>query len=203
MISCKGSHITSRTSGELSLSHDIDDDNEPPSIYSADMPHNDTESEEGTDDDEDTRDITANHHLEWEHLDPSAEETRLFEEEQMRLALHIKPPTAVDTQNLAHKQAEELEIRRQRLRRLDYNSTYMDYAALMGTVPSVSHGSIHLTAMDSVRLLNSIDEEVNTNMSGENVASSQTTEDSGAQQSMTAGILGTLSNLWSSAWGKN
>ena len=209
---------------ESSLSQDLD---EPPNVsYIAEMScdssaSDNEEEEEEEEEEENKRDETDDHRIgtdgpiEWEHLEPSVAETRLFEEEQMKLALHAKA-TDGQRQYQVHRLVEEQDIQRQRLRRLDYDSTYKDYVTLQATAaasPAAPEG-IQVAAMDSVRLLGSIDEEGGKKGKGNSPShlkesSHQSVKESLAQQqqqqqdlSVTSGFLGTLSSLWTSAWGK-
>lgn len=187
------------------MSHDTDD-NQPPNVsYTADTSaHSITESEEELEDLEESEgmsddDITAGHKMEmdWEHLEPSTEETRLFEEEQMRLALSAKcPPFSPEgKQTLAHRHAQEVDNYRQRLRRLDYDSTYLDYAAHMAAGTSGS---------TDMRLLGSTGDGGDNPLKEEGVPSGVAPQQiaesavAGQQQSVASGILGTLSSLWTS-----
>jgi hypothetical protein len=132
---------------------------------------------------------TDSHQMDWEHLEPSVEETRLFEEEQMKQALSAA--TSSNKEELMHKQAQEVEIYRQKLRRLDYDSTYRDYAAMMaataGSTSSSSDG-IHNTTTPTNSLASSGHQEGGA--------------EKPPQQEPSSGILGTLSSLWTSTfWG--
>lgn len=147
---------------------------------------------------------------EWEHLEPSEQETKLFEEEQMKRQLllgsshgHAHQPPFPSNQALA-----EREIHRDRLRHLDYESTYMEFAANVASSGASQELSVQLNATDSVRLLGSIDET-----GGRGVASSAgggvaSTAGTGMGQGQPAppteenqGFFGTLSSLWASTFG--
>ena len=80
----------------------------------------------------------------------------------------------------------ELDSYRERMRRLDYDSTYLDYRAL-GT-SGASERSVQLSATDSVRLLGSIVEKGETEGRGERGGG--------------RGLLGTLGSLWSSTFSR-
>lgn len=174
------------------MSHDIDDSQPPNLSYIAESVHSSTESE-GEEEEEGgagcVSDTTLGQ-MDWEHLEPSAEEVRLFEEEQMKLALAVSPTS--DRVTVAHKHAQEVENYRQRLRRLDYNTTYMDYAA-HAVCPL---DSTHVASTDSAKLLGSSGEgREGTSADGMTAATSPT------QQGVASGILGTLSSLWTSTFG--
>ena len=147
---------------------------------------------------------------EWEHLEPSEQETKLFEEEQMKQQLLLG-----STHGHAHqlsspsKQAmAEREIHRDRLRHLDYDSTYMEFAANVALPGTSQELSVQLNATDSVRLFGSIDEISGRGVAssvGGGVASTPGTEMGKRQQAPPAeenqGFFGTLSSLWASTFG--
>lgn len=78
----------------------------------------------------------------------------------------------------------ELDSYRERMRRLDYDSSYLDYRAL--GVSGGSERSVQLSATDSVRLLGSIEEKGET--------------EEGKERGSGRGLLGTLGSLWSSTF---
>ena len=132
--------------------------------------------------------------MDWEHLEPSTEETRLFEEERMKQAL-LAAAASNDREELAHKQVQEVEIYRQKLRRLDYNSTYKDYATMMAATAgsSSSADGVHTTSMGS-----------SGHKEAEGLSPQQQQQEGGATsplQPLASGILGTLSSLWTSTFG--
>ena len=148
---------------------------------------------------------------EWEHLEPSEQETKLFEEEQMKQQLlfgsshsHTHPSTT----SFLHQAMTEREIHRDRLRRLDYESTYKEFAASVassGSSTMLQDRSVQLNTVDSVRLIGSIDKiegkagtspsgcHVNT---GDQEVSKEAPPTEGSQ-----GFFGTLSSLWTSTFG--
>lgn len=202
LISYKGSLRRTRPARVSPMSHDIDD-SQPPSVsYTAESVHSSTESEEEEGGAGGVSDTFASQQtqMDWEHLEPSAEEVRLFEEEQMKLALAVSPTS--DRVSVAHKHAQEVENYRQRLRRLDYNTTYMDYAAhAVGPSP---FDSTRTLSADGTKLLGSSGE----GRSGVEVGGERTSVTEGTaaatsptQQGVASGILGTLSSLWTSTFG--
>ncbi len=200
----------------LMLAHDLDD-NQPPNLsYTTDTPVHEVESEgeeeeeEEEEEDEDDWETHANNSMEWEHLEPTIEDIQLFEEEQMKIKLQMKP-TSAKKQKQVRQQAQEAELRRQRVRRLDYNSTYMDYAALMGTLAHNSSSSSS-SVVDTVRSLDSIEEragdgEVSQEQESEiNLRHRPAMESNPSSQDRelaSTGIFGALSSLWSSTFGSN
>ena len=195
---------------------DLDDDME--SIDEEDSdddgwgdPSNYAAAREGDDSEMDSLVTIEKFETEWEHLEPSEHETRLFEEEQVRQQLcygSAHDHTHQLTSASSHHQAMlEREIHRDRRRRLDYDSTYMDFAASVAS--SGDPGSIHLTTTDTVKLFSSI----NKNDGGGNKGASPSTgchdstdgpgvgsgEHSTSEQSQ--GFFGTLSSLWTSTFG--
>lgn len=166
-----------RYSGGSTLSQDTD--SEPPSVsYTTDQSlhsrhgdHSDTDEEE----EEDSSRASSSQEIArgWESLEPSE-----------------APPTEELTRSVVGEKsmsAAEWEAQRERLRRLDYDSTYLDYVALGTSERNVS--SVSVSATDTVRLVDSIDE----------VAESGRERDGGGGQ----GLLGkTLSSLWSSTFGR-
>lgn len=148
---------------------------------------------------------------EWEHLEPSEQETKLFEEEQMKQQLlfgsshsHTHPSTT----SLLHQAMTEREIHQDRLRRLDYESTYMEFAAGVpssGSSTMLQDQSVQLNAVDTVKLIRSIDEterKAGTSPTGCHV----NTEDQGDCKEAppiegSQGFFGTLSSLWTSTFG--
>jgi hypothetical protein len=146
---------------------------------------------------------------EWEHLEPSEQETKLFEEEQMKRQLllgsthgHTHQPPFPSRQALT-----EREIHHDRLRHLDYDSTYMEFAANVASPGTSQELSVQLNATDSVRLLGSIDETGGRGMAslaGGGAASTRTEMGMGQQAPPTEenqGFFGTLSSLWASTFG--
>lgn len=210
----------------LLLSHDIDD-SQPPNVSYASTHSLNSDEEEANEEGEeevggaDTSDpsMDTSQIMDWEHLDPSLEELHLFEEEQMRLALTSAKPTTTfssssDQQHRAAcEQAQEAEIYRQRLRRLDYNSTYMDYAALTSTGSSGAGTPLAGTAgVDSLRSLGSAAgtsaEETSRERTGKWLAAKEgspsgpePTAEASSGGTVASGIFGTLSSLWTSTFG--
>ena len=227
----------------LPLSHDLDDNEPPNISYTADQlihsRHDDLDDDddmESIDDeesedeewgdpcnnptgrDDSERDMDSlveidKFETEWEHLEPSERETRLFEEEQMKRQLiygsthsHTHPPSS----SSIHQAMAEREIQRDRLRHLDYESTYMEFAASVASSSAPPDRSVQLNATDCVRLVGAID---NTNQK-EGVASSTSgihgdtgsTSDRGTSNEApptaeSQGFFGTLSSLWTSTFG--
>ena len=149
-----------------------DTDSEPPSIsYTTDQLsgcHSDSDSEEeeegnamrlstGTDSIEE----------EWESMGPM-------------------PPGEGESEHVAsfHLSAE-MESRRERMRRLDYDSTYLDYRAMAAS--GASDRSVQLSATDSVRLVGSIEKSEGEQRGG------------GGE----GGLFGTLSSLWTSTFSRS
>ena len=195
----------------LLLSHDIDD-SQPPNVSYAS-----THSLSSNSDDEDEEEevggactpddpMVMSQNMDWEHLDPSIEELRMFEEEQMRQALSSAksfPSTSSDQNRAACVHAQETEIYRQRLRRLDYNSTYMDYAALT-SIGSGSAGVSLASPGDSFRASGSVaagSDEGNLEKIGKQNSPEPAAESSETQGTIASGIFGTLSSLWTSTFG--
>lgn len=224
----------------LHLSHDLDD-NEPPNIsYTADQltfrEHEDIDDDMESIDDEDTDEeewgdptnYTAGREdsemdslveiekfeTEWEHLEPNEQETRLFEEEQMKQLIfgstHDHAHSSSSSSSL-HQAMAEREIHRDRLRHLDYESTYMDFAANVVSSGTSRDQSIQLSAKDSVRLLGSIDDPnrkvgvaSHTGVRGD--TGSTRTHNQGTKKETpppeeSQGFFGTLSSLWTSTFG--
>lgn len=189
--------------------HDIDD-SLPPNVTYTDtssacgLSASEGEEEEGEGDESGSVEYTPSagaskqQLMDWEQLDPSTEETRLFEEEQMRLALDARPMSTDDGQTLAHVHAQEVEIYRQRLRRLDYNSTYMDYAALAATAGNPDSQHSHLSGSGADLSLGGSEDGGKRGSSQEEVGGATA---SNPQQTLTSAVLGTLSSLWTSTFG--
>ena len=175
------------------LAHDMDDA-QPPSVSYASAPHSLDSESEGSEEDEEGRGeavdlMTISQYVDWEHLDPSIEELREFEEEQMRQALtsakSVPPPMSSEQ----HRVAQEAEIYRERLRRLDYNSTYMDYAALTAT----GSAGAGVSPGDSIK---------SSSGGGGEKSSPEPTPPEAPPTTQASGIFGTLSSLWTSTfWG--
>ncbi len=151
------------------LSHDLEDSEPPAVVYTSDQSKQpDNELAESSSDPEDnfySKDREEFDEMyDWEYLEPNIKELRLFEEEQIRAQL-TERTQATGSQ----KMAGEMDARRDGLRRLDYDSTYLDYT----------------TAMASTR---------SSTVSTESAKTSDVSESSG-------GFFGTLSSMWSSAWG--
>lgn len=227
------------------LSHDLDD-SEPPNVsYTADqLVHSDHDNdyddemesiddEDSDDDDEwaDPTDYAAStskesemdtlvdidkFETEWEHLEPSEQETRLFEEEHMKQQLHLgsshdhthQVSSFSSSASSPHQAVTEREIQRDRLRRLDYESTYMDFAASVASSGNFQEQRVQLNATDSVRLLGSINEAVGegggaTTPTDRDVGSTQGTMKEAATPAAeeSQGFFGTLSSLWTSTFG--
>ena len=184
------------------MSHDGDDSQPPNLSYAVESVHSNTESEgEESDEEEGGVSDTPPDQMDWEHLEPSAEEVRLFEEEQMKLALAVSP-SASDRVSMAHKHAQEVENYRQKLRRLDYNTTYMDYAT--HGVSSASLDAARQSATDSAKSIGSSSGEGRSKEEkplGVGTAAAATASTSPAQQGVASGLLGTLSSLWTSTFG--
>lgn len=173
------------------LLHDTED-NQPPSVsYTATQ--SDVESEEEEEGEEGPLNLTEADQMDWEHLEPSTEETRLFEEEQMKQALSAA--VSSNKEELVHRQAQEVEIYRQKLRRLDYNSTYKDYAAMMAATTSSASSLDGAHTMSTNSMGSAGSEE------GGNKSPRQQEETTSPLQPLTSGILGTLSSLWTSTFG--
>lgn len=174
------------------LLHDAED-SQPPSVsYTATQ--SDIESEEEEEGEGGPLDLMGANQMDWEHLDPNTEETRLFEEEQMKQALSAA--VSSNKEELVHRQAQEVEIYRQKLRRLDYNSTYKDYAAMMAATTSSASSldGVHTMSTNSMGSAGSEDKERGNK-------SPQQEEPTTLLQPLTSGILGTLSSLWTSTFG--
>ena len=223
------------------LSHDFDD-NEPPNIsYTADQltfsDPNDLDDDMESLDDRDSDEASDNEwedpinyaveredsemdslvevekfETEWEHLEPSEQETKLFEEEQMKQQLlfgssqsHTHPSTS--SSSLLQAMAER-EIHRDRLRHLDYETTYMEFAASVassGSGTTLHDHSIQLNATDAVKLISSID-EAKGKEGVSPVGCHGDTGDRGTSQEVPSstesqGFFGTLSSLWTSTFG--
>lgn len=187
MASYKGPRIPSSLPPRALL--DDTDDSLPPTIsYAASQ--SDMESEEG--EGEGSPDHLAGQ-MDWEHLEPSIEEARLFEEEQMRQAL--SSAASSDREGLMHRHAQEVEIYRQKLRRLDYNSTYRDYATMLAAGSgSASSDGVHTSPANSVA-----------SVGGEEMEGGKKSQDkdptSPSSHTLASGLFGTLSNLWTSTFG--
>ena len=184
--------------------YEEEEDSEPPSLsyassqltqsHTQDSSGSDSEEEEGEGEDRmehsGTDDITALGERgippgeieisDWESLEPDPADLRAVEAITDRTLL-----TSTDTAT------------RERMRRLDYDSTYLDYLTLMGA--SGTEKSVQLTATDSVRLLESLDEE------GEGLTAAGKPDEGGqlegAARPEASGLFGTLSSLWGSTFG--
>lgn len=207
-------HRNSSRGSPLLLSHDIDDSQPPKVSYASTHSLSSNSDEESTEDEGEetggvhpapTESMVTSQYLDWEHLDPSIEDLRLFEEDQMRQALRNPAKKSLtsspEQQRAACIQAQEAEIYRQRLRRLDYNSTYMDYAALTSTGSSgVSSAGSPLgplaAAGDSFKSSASGEEK-----HGQLIGKTGSTERTAESASVASGIFGTLSSLWTSTFG--
>lgn len=175
------------------LLHDSEDSLPPTVSYTATQSDMESEEEEGEGEGV-AFGFTGADKMDWEHLEPSTEETRLFEEEQMRKALSAAASS--NREELAHRQVQEVEIYRQKLRRLDYNSTYKDYAAMMTTnagSASSLDGSHTISSTNSMR--SSVGKEA------EGKSPQQQAGATSPLQPLASGILGTLSSLWTSTFG--
>lgn len=178
---------------DSSLLHDIDDSQPPNVSYSADISAFESEEEEegeGLDDgDESSHTYTAaGEEMNWEHLEPSMEDIRLFEEEQMRQALD----SSSESCDVVQRHAQEVEIYRQRLRRLEHNTTYKDYAAVM--TMGVSPAPMDSAHASGVKLIGEADGK-----RSQHEASTPPPPPTDPQPP--AGIFGTLSSLWTSTFG--
>lgn len=146
-----------------------DTDSEPPSIsYTTDQLsgcHGDSDSEE--EEGNVMRLSTDNIEEEWESMGPL-------------------PPGEGESEHVAsfHLSAE-MESRRERMRRLDYDSTYLDYRAMAAS--GASDRSVQLSATDSVRLVGSIEKSEGEQRGGEGGG----------------GLFGTLSSLWTSTFSRS
>ena len=153
---------------------------------------------------------------EWEHLEPSEQETKLFEDEQVKRQLllgssHGHTHQLSSPSSPSSKQAmTEREIHRDRLRRLDYESTYMEFAANVASSGTTQELSVQLNATDSVRLFGSIDET--SGRGGASSAGGGVVSTPGTRTEMeknnqappmeeNQGFFGTLSSLWASTFG--
>ena len=166
------------------------DDSQPPNVsYSADISafesEEEAEEEEGLIDGDESSHAAAaaGEGMNWEHLEPSLEDLRLFEEEQMRHALN----SSSESCDLVQRHAQEVEIYRQRLRRLEHNTTYKDYAAVI--TKGVSSASLDSAHASGVKLI------------GEADGKAQQEAPPPANPQPPAGIFGTLSSLWTSTFG--
>lgn len=185
-----------------SLSHDPDDSEPPNLLYTADQSisshhGNESDSDEEESDNETAEEDTPTNYqdtpegFDWECLDPSEMEIELFEEEQQRM----RSSSLGQGESPSHY---DVMAQRDRLRRLDYDSTYLDY--MSGNIRSLNESSsVQLSARDSIRLLSSIDEI------GAEKQTATPTED-GTEKSVTTetgggGLFGTLSSLWTSTFG--
>ncbi len=154
------------------LSRDLEDSEPPAVLYTADQPMQPgSELEDSSSDSEDN--FYSNEREEfddiydWEYLEPSHRELRQFDEEQIRTGL--SGTTSLSTAPRMATATSEVHAHRDRLRRLDYDSTYLDYTAATRSLSTVS---------------------------AETSENKNETENS-------SGLLGTLSSLWSSAWGRS
>ncbi len=156
--------------GSPLLAHDLEDSEPPAVLYTADQPTPGSDLEDSSSGSEDN--FYSNERqdfdeiYDWEYLEPSIKELRQFEEEQIRSRLSgiSAPKMAAAT--------SEVNAHRDRLRRLDYDSTYLDYTA----------------AMTNTRSASTVSRE------SDDATKSEISESGG-------GLFGTLSSLWSSAWG--
>ena len=193
---------------------DLDDDMESIDEEDSDNewgdPSNFAAAKEGDDSEMDSLVTIEKFETEWEHLEPSEQETRLFEEEQMRRQLRYgsthdhahQPPSA----SSHHQAMLEREIHRDRRRRLDYDSTYMDFAASVAS--SGDSGSIHLTTTDTVKLFSSINKSDRGGNEGasppgcrDEIDGVGTGDGERSTSEQSRGIFGTLSSLWTSTFG--
>lgn len=166
------------------LLHDADDSQPPTVSYTATQ--SDMESEEEEEGEGSLDYLTGQ--MDWEHLEPSLEETRLFEEEQMKQVLSAA--VSSDREELVYRHAQEVEIYRQKLRRLDYNSTYRDYATMIAASSgSASSDDVHMTPTNSMGSVGGEEK------SQDNVPTAS------PLQPLASGIFGTLSSLWTSTFG--
>ena len=149
-----------------------DTDSEPPSIsYTTEQLsgcHSDSDSEEEEGDAMRVSTGTDNIEEEWESMGPL-------------------PPGEGESGHVAsfHLSAE-MESYRERMRRLDYDSTYLDYRALAAS--GASDRSVQLSATDSVRLVGSIERNEEEQRGGG--------EGGG-------GLFGTLTSLWTSTFSRS
>ena len=186
------------------LSHDLDD-SEPPNVsYAIDQSNlrrheGYTESENDEFDSDTNEDDPGDYYYneqeemeepdevyDWEYLEPSIKELRLFEEEQMRAMLTGKASSDSTTAQRHLQVASEMEVQRDRLRRLDYDSTYLDYAAMSSTRNQSS-----MVARQS--------DSPSEGGSGVTESSSQASSNTDGS----SGFFGTLSSLWTSAFGSS
>lgn len=191
------------------LSHDLDD-SEPPNVaYAIDQSNlrrqaGYTESENDEFDSDTNEDDPGGYYYneqekmeeydevhDWEYLEPSIKELRLFEEEQMRAMLAEKGSSESTTAQRHIQAANEMEVQRDRLRRLDYDSTYLDYAAMSSMRNQTSAGSV------GAGQLSSADSTYTSEGSGVTESSSQASSNTDGS----SGFFGTLSSLWTSAFG--
>lgn len=188
------------------LSQDVEDSKPPNVAYAIDrknpqhhMGYTDSENDEI---DSDTNDYDSsdfyyrqkqkeleafNEVYDWEYLEPSLKELRIFEEEQMRAQLAVNSDSKTSQHHL--QVANEMDVHRDRLRRLDYGSTYLDYAAMSSRSQTSSITSSGKTTQSSLTEPSRI-----SSPEGYCVPEGSTADDSG-------GFLGTLSSLWTSAFG--
>ena len=155
----------------------------------SDSDEDEEESDNTTEEETPTNYQADSNTFEWEHLDPSATELQLFQEEQLKLR------SAATSLGSGTPSQADVELARDRARRLDYNSTYLDYVS--ETIRSLNESSsVQLSAKDSIRLLSSIDEEKRgvgpQTGDGDTPVATATTE---------GGLFGTLSSLWTSTFG--
>lgn len=195
------------------MSHDVDDSRPPSVSYTAESAQDSSSGSgmesEGGEEEEEGEDVSP-HKMEWEHLEPSAEEMRLFEEEQMKLTL-VASPSARGQQEVAHRHAQQVEDYRQRLRRLDYDTTYVDYAAHVlshaaapASLPPSSAETTRSSSSSTRSLGSSTGRELRALAEGGATSgggSSSSSSSASQQQGMASGILGTLSSLWTSTFG--
>ena len=187
------------------------DDSQPPNVSYASSMHSlssgsdeeGVESEEEEDEGGGADPMVISQYMDWEHLDPSIEELRQFEEDQMRQALVSAKPSSTTTTSDPHRatvHAQEAEIYRQRLRRLDYNSTYMDYAALTST-GSIGGGGAGGDSFRSCSSSADNEDSLGRKTAAREGSPSVEASSSGGTQAVASGLFGTLSSLWTSTFG--
>ena len=147
-----------------------DTDSEPPSIsYTTDQLsgcHSNSDSEEEEEGNV-MRLSTDNIEEEWESMGP------------------LLPGEGESEHVASFHLSAEMESRRERMRRLDYDSTYLDYRAMAAS--GASDRSVQLSATDSVRLVGSIEKSEGEQRGGEGGG----------------GLFGTLSTLWTSTFSRS
>ena len=193
-----------RTSKKSTLFTDTDE-NQPPNIsYVAD-----TSAMHGYEDDSDSEEedrlLRSSHSMDWENLNPSLAETKLFQEDQMKLALRLASTTCEDDASSEREVSEKSAStpHEHRVWRLDYDSTYADFSSLLASNVNASGGrKVQLSATSSVKLISSLEDEnerQGKDSGGQPKESHQETE--AAASAPTGGLFETLSSLWSSTFG--